>query len=562
MKKLTSLSAAIDEHVRPEAHLNFASTPSRSNAAILAIAKRFGDQRPAFTLSSTGFHSLAHLLGLLRLGTRYVGCFYGDNYPTPRPNPLYQQLIDEGAVLEHWSLWSYVTALRAAAQGEPFAFTSSLLGTSLAQGLEQHGRYFETEVDVPGAGKSRCGLLRALCPDVTFVHAPVASSSGFAWFSAPQSEGFHGAFAARHGVIVTADRIVDDDVVLTRPDLIALPPHRVLAVCEAPFGAHPQPVHVATPEYASDGYDDDVEHYRMWRRLCSDADEFAQFRAAVLDAHDVLQAYRDFVGAERFQALRATSPRTDPPPVSRVRGPIHEAPRDLRELHATDRITVIAARLLVERIRARGHDCVLAGIGQAFNAARLCRALLAKQRDLELMVETGLCGFEDTDSRRLDGYLLSRRNIASSRRLSNVEQVLGTLVRGTATSCIGVVGAAQVDRAGNLNSTFVDGKLLVGSGGACDIASGAQELIVLVRSDRLVPRLDYITSVGRNVSHLVTESGVLERIKAGWVFRGLEATSECRAWPEVTTHAPLDLACDVEFPILDRLELSHRHRSP
>ena len=74
---------------------------------------------------------------------------------------------------------------------------------------------------------------------------------------------------------------------------------------------------------------------------------------------------------------------------------------------------------------------------------------------------------------------------------------------------LGFLGAAEVDRFGNLNSTEVragsqllaaDGKLvrLPGSGGACDIASLAKRFVVLMEHSkrRLPERVSYITSPG------------------------------------------------------------------
>ena len=67
---------------------------------------------------------------------------------------------------------------------------------------------------------------------------------------------------------------------------------------------------------------------------------------------------------------------------------------------------------------------------------------------------------------------------------------------------LGFLGAAEVDRFGNLNSTQVSngGKTirLPGSGGACDIASLAQRFVVLLEhsQQRLPERVSYITSPG------------------------------------------------------------------
>jgi glutaconate CoA-transferase, subunit B len=67
---------------------------------------------------------------------------------------------------------------------------------------------------------------------------------------------------------------------------------------------------------------------------------------------------------------------------------------------------------------------------------------------------------------------------------------------------LGFLGAAEVDRFGNLNSTEVHGSKgltrLPGSGGACDIASLAQRFVVLLEhsKQRLPDRVSYVTSPG------------------------------------------------------------------
>ena len=67
---------------------------------------------------------------------------------------------------------------------------------------------------------------------------------------------------------------------------------------------------------------------------------------------------------------------------------------------------------------------------------------------------------------------------------------------------LGFLGAAEVDRFGNLNSTQVQSKngliRLPGSGGACDIASMAHRFVALLdhAKHRLPERVSYITSPG------------------------------------------------------------------
>jgi acyl CoA:acetate/3-ketoacid CoA transferase beta subunit len=99
--------------------------------------------------------------------------------------------------------------------------------------------------------------------------------------------------------------------------------------------------------------------------------------------------------------------------------------------------------------------------------------------------------------------------------LTDVHTVLGSMVGAESNRAIGVLGAGQVDRRGNVNSTKVpEYKLfLVGSGGACDVALGAREMLVTVVQEKLrTPEtVSYITAPGKRVRTLVTNMGVFEK---------------------------------------------------
>jgi glutaconate CoA-transferase, subunit B len=82
---------------------------------------------------------------------------------------------------------------------------------------------------------------------------------------------------------------------------------------------------------------------------------------------------------------------------------------------------------------------------------------------------------------------------------------------------VGFLGAAQVDRHGNLNSTVIGDYdrprvRLPGGGGAPEIALGVRDVIVMLRQSprAFVERLDFTTSLGDRVRVVVTELGVLE----------------------------------------------------
>src|SRR5262249_31319875 len=156
------------------------------------------------------------------------------------------------ATLEHWSLLAYVTALTAAAQGHPYGLTRSLVGTTLGDELAAQGKLLT--LPDPGRPGRHLGLVTALRPDVVFMHTGAGDPTGPAVSSPPHCEGFAAAFAARLGVIVTVERLLDVAATAEVPHLLPVPPQRVLAICEEPFGAHPQPCYFAPREPSVPSY--------------------------------------------------------------------------------------------------------------------------------------------------------------------------------------------------------------------------------------------------------------------------------------------------------------------
>jgi glutaconate CoA-transferase subunit B len=92
-------------------------------------------------------------------------------------------------------------------------------------------------------------------------------------------------------------------------------------------------------------------------------------------------------------------------------------------------------------------------------------------------------------------------NLFRAKWLSDTSDVMGLLQKGTID--VSFIGGAQVDRFGNLNTSYImsSEKLatrLPGSGGACDLACLAKRHIIIMAHEkhRFVPKVDYITSPG------------------------------------------------------------------
>jgi glutaconate CoA-transferase subunit B len=80
---------------------------------------------------------------------------------------------------------------------------------------------------------------------------------------------------------------------------------------------------------------------------------------------------------------------------------------------------------------------------------------------------------------------------------------------------VGFLGAAQIDRHANINTTVIGDYArprtrLPGSGGACEIAQNAQQVFVIMRQSprSFVEQLDFRTSVGARVAVVVTDKGI------------------------------------------------------
>lgn len=165
----------------------------------------------------------------------------------------------------------------------------------------------------------------------------------------------------------------------------------------------------------------------------------------------------------------------------------------MSEAYSSDEMmTVAAARALADGMRC------FVGIGLPSAAANLARATHAP--NLVLIYESGTIG---TKPDRLplsigDGILAETADAVIS-----VPEIFNYWLQPGRID-VGFLGAAQIDKFGNINTTVVGGTYhspkvrLPGAGGAPEIAASCQEVIVIVRQTKraFVEKADFITSVG------------------------------------------------------------------
>ncbi|WP_425851927.1 CoA-transferase subunit beta [Micromonospora sp. WMMD723] len=159
---------------------------------------------------------------------------------------------------------------------------------------------------------------------------------------------------------------------------------------------------------------------------------------------------------------------------------------------ADEMMTVAAARQLRD-----GVACFV-GIGLPSTAANLARATHAP--NLVLVYESGCLGAKP-DRLPLsigDGVLADTADAVVS-----VPEVFNYWLQPGRID-VGFLGAAQLDRYGNLNTTVVGDDYatpavrLPGAGGAPEIAASCREVVVIVRQNprTFTGRVDFVTSVG------------------------------------------------------------------
>jgi glutaconate CoA-transferase, subunit B len=171
----------------------------------------------------------------------------------------------------------------------------------------------------------------------------------------------------------------------------------------------------------------------------------------------------------------------------------------------TDVQTIVAAR------RLAGKRSCFIGVGRPSTAAILAR--MVHNPELVLVYESGTIGAKPY---RIplsigDGELAETADLVVS-----VPEMFNYWI-GAGRVQVAFLGAAQVDRHANLNSTVIGDyerprTRLPGAGGAPEIAIGCAEVVVIAPHTprTFVERLDFRTTTGARTTHVITDLGVLE----------------------------------------------------
>ncbi|MBN2705005.1 MAG: ketoacid-CoA transferase [Deltaproteobacteria bacterium] len=164
------------------------------------------------------------------------------------------------------------------------------------------------------------------------------------------------------------------------------------------------------------------------------------------------------------------------------------APYTLKEM-----MTIAAAREI------RNGEIVFCGTGIAMLAAMAAKHISAPESTI--FFETGAI---DAILEEVPLAVADSRVMFAAARNGGLAEAFATMQNPlTGRRVVGILGAAQIDPYGNLNSTCLGDyrkprTRFSGSGGACDVASFVNRTIIFMQHEKrkFVEKLDYLTSPG------------------------------------------------------------------
>jgi acyl CoA:acetate/3-ketoacid CoA transferase alpha subunit/acyl CoA:acetate/3-ketoacid CoA transferase beta subunit len=499
--KVLTLREAVERFVKPGMKLHLAAGIGGPSAAVCEIIRRFRGENPELTLiqSTVTGHSLN--LVHCNLVKKLICSVCANISAFGRPSRVIQDAVEKKRIsMENWTLNSLQQRLMAGAFGVPFMPTRSVTGSSIAN---DNVKTFKSIEDPFGSG-ARVGLAGALIPDISIIHGCVADAEGNTIPAAPYGEDLWGALASKGGVIVTVEKIVPTEFIQKYAALVKIPSYTVNAVVQAPLGLHP--FSMANPGiHDLDPYEKDVDFLDILYEASASEhalDEWIREWVLQCDSHE---QYLEKLGENRISDLKEKSGRSKTAPVHTPQPP----PGNADEFTPKEMMLIALAREILGSVEKQGHKAVLAGAGLAATAAFLAYFRL-NASGFELATGNGQIGYTPVAG---ESILASEANVRTSKMLTDTILMQGVVVGGENNKCLSILGAGQMDRFGNINSTTTsDGKFLVGSGGVNDALNAREAILCLKQSkDRFVEKLAYVTGRGEAVTTVVSTMGIFRK---------------------------------------------------
>jgi len=389
-------------------------------------------------------------------------------------SPASRRVVEEGRckVIGEISNAGYQWRFLAAAMGLPFIPTRVMLGS------DTFYRSSAKTVEDPFTGKPLC-LLPACHPDVAVIHVPRCDKYGNAQIDGIMVEDFELARASKR-VIITTEKIVDTKEIRREPHKTVIPYYLVDVVVETPYGSHPGQMPYQ--------YFFDEEHIGEWLSSSKTDEGVEKYLEEYVFSVTNFEEYLEKVGGKRkLEKLKRIELLEEPMEATWIK---KTDKKNKKGYTSTELLACVASRLLED------GKSVFVGTGLPMIAAMLAQRMHAP--NLLLFFEAGGIGPQIPV---LPISVGDSRTFYKAISASSMHDIMSMAQNGFIY--YGFLGAAQIDKYGNLNTTII-GEYekpkvrLPGSGGANDVGSLCHKTIIIMRQDRyrFVETLDFLTTPG------------------------------------------------------------------
>ena len=383
-------------------------------------------------------------------------------------SPNYRRIFQEARVeVTEWTNATLAWRYKAAAMGLSFLPVRSMLGTETIK----YSRAVEFKCPFTG---EIYALVPACSPDVSIIHVQRADQFGNCQIDGITVSDYDLARASKR-IIITTEEIIPTEQIRNEPERTIIPYYCVDAVVHIPYGSYP----CNMPGI----YYFDLKHLNEWHEAEKDPLAFKNFLTNYIYDVKNWQEYLERCGGKKRLAELKSIELLETTQSSALN---LQSPYNMVEF-----MICAASRVLED------NKTIVVGTGLPMLAAMLAQKTHAP--NLLLMFEAGgiapllpALPLSVGDSRTQYRSLLS----------TSMPEIMETCARGMVDYAF--LGGAQIDRFGNLNSTFIGNDYdkpkvrLPGSGGANDLASLCWNTIIIMKMDKhkFVDKLDFLTTPG------------------------------------------------------------------
>ncbi|MCD4677347.1 MAG: hypothetical protein K8S18_15345 [Desulfobacula sp.] len=214
--------------------------------------------------------------------------------------PIDRAMKEGGVKVEGMSHFSLLSMMKAGAMGYPFIpVLSGIRRTDVVQrqGFLEDQRFGEVEDPFSG---NKILVVKGYNPDFALMHVQRADKAGNAQLCGAMINSKWAALASKK-VIISAEKIVSTEVIMSSPHLTIVPAHKVCAVVECPWGAHPSEL--------AGHYDNDMVFRALYFASIGAEDSFKtwldEWVYGMSDRREYMEHYIDTFGVDTLDALKA-----------------------------------------------------------------------------------------------------------------------------------------------------------------------------------------------------------------------------------------------------------------